>query len=365
MVAAIRRLAALAGCAASLRIGRAGARVPLRREAQPQSLAFQDLTKDRAGYDPIPETDYVKQYQADPALWPVEFFTIAYRRERAGETSLLVRRSSNGTAKYGSGSGVPVTRWVLSSAEPPAGYEISEPRKRFEASNYPEFPAGEESWSYSKVDLRADALNGEDPELEAFAEEVRRELILQLAQNEESDPWQASTRSLVRSILQQPNSRAAIQGSLRMSGIFARIRTGEVDATELARSVRILTMFPQMPDPMPLPTASPEELRAELARRRSALEDRHGRVFTHISTSNVSNTIHGVYLTLDATTLRGLDDAPAFDLFGATEIPREWVSLKKLGVLDAEGRVGSDDPKPTFISGFVVRQLVRDGVLSL
>ena len=38
--------------------------------------APQDLTKDRAGFAPIPEDDYVKQYEHNQALWPVEFFVI-------------------------------------------------------------------------------------------------------------------------------------------------------------------------------------------------------------------------------------------------------------------------------------------------
>ena len=63
-------------------------------------------------------------------------------------------------------------------------------------------------------------------------------------------------------------------------------------------------MFPQMPSPMPSPTATPEELKDEMATRAERMRqsgrdphtDRHGRVYTHISTPNVSNTIHGVYL---------------------------------------------------------------------
>ena len=66
----------------------------------------------------------------------------------------------------------------------------------------------------------------------------------------------------------------------------------------------------------------------------------------------------GVYLTLDATGL--LDDIPpALDLFGTKEVEREWVSLQDLKV-DA-----ADDPKPTFISGFIVRQLVAEGVIDV
>ena len=117
---------------------------------------------------------------------------------------------------------------------------------------------------------------------------------------------------------------------------------------------------------MPAPTATPDELRAEMASRAERMRqsgrdphtDRHGRVYTHISTPNVSNTIHGVYLTLDATGL--LDDIPpALDLFGTKEVEREWVSLRDLAVDAAE------DPKPTFISGFIVRQLVAEGVIDV
>ena len=94
--------------------------------------------------------------------------------------------------------------------------------------------------------------------------------------------------------------------------------------------------------------------------------DRHGRTFTHKSTSNVSNTIHGLYLTLDATELSGLDEVPALDLFGTRESKREWVSLQDLKVLDSDGKtISTEDTKPTFISGFIVRQLVRDGVIRL
>ena len=87
------------------------------------------------------------------------------------------------------------------------------------------------------------------------------------------------------------------------------------DAAGLAETVRTYTMFPQMPSPMPAPTATPTSCggdtpRAERMRQsgRDPHVDQHGRVYTHISTPNVSNTIHGVYLTLDATGL--LDDIP-------------------------------------------------------
>ena len=87
----------------------------------------QDLTKDNLGFVPIPPSDYIKKYQASPELWPVEFFVIAYRhinnvtqkkttsstqlpqQQHEGRkiTQILVRKSANGTSKYGVGSGVP------------------------------------------------------------------------------------------------------------------------------------------------------------------------------------------------------------------------------------------------------------------
>jgi hypothetical protein len=57
---------------------------------------------------------------------------------------------------------------------------------------------------------------------------------------------------------------------------------------------------------------------------------------------------------------------PALDLFGTKAIKREWKSLKELKVLDSEGgSIGTEDPKPTFISSFIVRQLVKDGVIDI
>ena len=324
------------------------------------SWAPQDLTKDRAGFAPIPDNDYVKKYERNQALWPVEFFVIVYRRIRDGTAEVLVRRSANGTSKYGVGTGAPATRWILSSQEAPRGY--SKNGMIFAASNFPEFEA-DEDWSYDKIDIRADAFAGEDPELEAFAGEIRDGLRAELAARAGSS-WEQSTLSVVRSVLEKPNSLAAIQGTLRMSGAFAQKATR--NAADLAKSVRIYTMFPQMPSPMPSPAATPDELREEMESRAERMRqsgrdphvDQHGRVYTHISTPNVSNTIHGVYLVLDATGL--LDDIPpALDLFGTKEVEREWVSLQDLKVDAAE------DPKPTFISGFIVRQLVAEGVIDV
>ena len=327
----------------------------------PASWKPQDLTRDNPGFAPIPDNDYVKQYEHNQALWPVEFFVIVYRRIRDGTAEVLVRRSANGTSKYGVGTGAPATRWILSSQEAPVGYVKN--GMSFAASNFPEFE-GDVDWSYDKIDIREDAFAGEDPELEAFAGEIRDGLIEHLAARAGSDAWEESTLAVVRSVLDKPNSLAAIQGTLRMSGAFAQKATR--NAADLAKSVRIYTMFPQMPSPMPAPTATPEVLREEMDTRAERMRqsgrdphvDQHGRVYTHISTPNVSNTIHGVYLTLDATGL--LDDIPpALDLFGTKEVAREWVSLQDLKVDAAE------DPKPTFISGFIVRQLVAEGVIDV
>ena len=381
----------------------------------------QDLTEDCPGFLPIPDDDYVKKYQRNPELWPVELFLIAYRRTRneqtqERETQLLVRASANGTSKWGVGTGVPATRWILSTQEkPPRGYRWSEvpgtaqqqPRRiSFEARSFPEFRRdGQQSWTYDKIDICEDAFNGpdaaefKDPELEAYAIEVRNglrtalseALAFSVCQLAELNSWEATRASVVKNVLDKANSLAAVQGTLRMSGLFARKSTGaSADATsvpryvslgkdapdpvKLVRSMRVYTMFPQMPDPMPLPSTPPEELQEEIKSRAARMaasgrdphQDPHGRRFTHISTSNPSNTIHGVYLTLDATGLPGLDEVPALDLFGTKEVKREWKSLQDLNVLDSDGRtISTVDTKPTFISGFIVRQLVAEGVIDI
>ena len=53
------------------------------------------------------------------------------------------------------------------------------------------------------------------------------------------------------------------------------------------------------------------------------------------------------------------------DVFGLQRKPREWKSLEELGVLDSNSHeIASHlDPKPTFISGLIVRQLVREQVI--
>ena len=370
-------------------------------ERQCVTWSPQDLTKKQPGFPPVPDDDYIKKYQKNPELWPVEFFLIAYRRTSDGKTEVLVRRSSNGTSKWGVGTGVPATRWMISTQEqPPRGYRRCAPPITFEASGFPEFPKdGSTSWTYDKIEIRGDAFSGQDAtafrdlELEEYAHAIREGLKAQLAEQVKdgatTDSWEAERLLAVRSTVDRANSRAAIQGTLRMSGLFSRRRVGAAgaegspryvslgkvapDPTKLVQSTRIFTMFPQMPDPIPLPSALPEELQLELATRDARMEARgrdphkdvHGRTYTHRSTPNVSNTIHGVYLILDATGMPELDDVPALDLFGAKEFGREWVSLQDLEVLDAEGAIGTVDTKPTFISGFIVRQLVKDGVIAV
>lgn len=394
--------------------------------------SLQDLTKDNPGFRKIPDDDYIKIYQENPELWPVEFFLIAYRRTKTDEaectdTQVLVRKSANGTSKYGVGTGVPATRWMLSSARPPRGYEWSNPSIRFEASKFPEFDKNQrqtEYWTYQKVDICEDAFHGghddddddafEDPALEKYSSTIRDHLSTELSatmQKIESkkgmSTWEGKRIAVVQKILDHPNSVAAIQGTLRMSGLFEKRRRnsggdnnegspnsaryvdlGErngPDPVKLAKSVQIYTMFPQMPDPMPLPSTPPEEFKKEIAGRYSRMveagrdphKDEYGRTFTHISTSNVSNTIHGVYFSLDLTDHLpeqkfGFDDngiaivPPALDLFGTKAINREWKSLEELKVLDSGGEgISKEDPKPTFISGFIVRQLVKDGVIDI
>jgi len=374
------------------------------------SWSPQDLTKDVPGFLPIPPDDYVKKYQAHPELWPVEFFVIVYRRilTNGGKisTQILVRESANGTSKWGLGTGVPATRWMLSTQQPPRGYQWFEPSITFEASHFPEFPktAQEKSWTYRKIDICEDAFNGpsstaaelKDPKLEEYANNIRIELRKQLAEmmkNKNLDSWEATRLSVVKDIVENTNSLAAIQGTLRMSGIFADDTTQEAnqryvslgkdapDPTQFVQSMRIYTMFPQMPDPMPAPTTPPDELQKEIASRDSVMEktgrdphkDKHGRKYTHKSTSNVSNTIHGVYFTLDATDLLGHDNdddsdrvPPALDLFGTKRIKREWKSLEDLKVLGLDGEtISTEDTKPTFISGFIARQLVEENVIDI
>jgi len=383
----------------------------------------QDLTKDSVGFLPIPDDDYVKKYQENPELWPVEFFLIAYRRARnkvtgKNETQILVRKSANGTSQYGVGTGVPATRWMIFSSSQeektiaPSGYKICKPNVTFEAQHFPEFSKSgpdssgshSRSWTYEKIEIREDAFNNPkfseliDAGLENHAKKIRDELKLklieQMKERENLDPFAFSITSVVKSIVDSTNSVAAIQGTLRMSGLFAprdedkstttsetfacpryvSLEESIADPSKLVQSMRIYTMFPQMPDPLPIPSTSAEELQEEIRSRESRMarsgrdphQDKFGRKFTHKSTSNVSNTIHGVYFTLDATNLEGLDDVPALDVFGTKKIEREWVSLENLKVLDSDGQsISTEDTKPTFISGFIVRQLVKENVIDL
>jgi hypothetical protein len=365
----------------------------------------QDLTQDIPGFLPIPNDDYVKKYQRNPELWPVEFFLITYRRIRKDNnktqrTQVLVRKSANGTSKYGVGTGVPATRWLLSTQDPPRGYTVSEPLVTFDASNFPEHPKGSsEDWTYTKIEIKEDAFNSphdsdvKDSELEEYARMIRDALKSQLDHETAKleslrSSWEESQVSVVRNVLDKASSVAAIQGALRMSGLFeckemstngstVCSRYIELDEnapkpTTLAQSMRIYTMFPQMPNPMPPPWTSAQDLQQEIATRQERMaqsgrdphQDAHGRTYTHISTSNVSNTIHGVYLTLDVTDMADLDEVNALDLFGTKRVKREWVSLEDLKVLASDGQsIGTEDPKSTFISGFIVRQLVKEGII--
>jgi hypothetical protein len=366
-----------------------------------------DLTKDNMNYAPIPDDDYIKKYQSNPELWPIEFFIIPYRRVKkvcndAYETKILVRKSANGTSKYGLGTGVPITRWMPSSQDdkPPKGYKVRHPKLTFDAKNFPEFPKDCENWTYSKIDIQEDAFHKddefEDSELEIFAKQIRVELkrelkerIIEHEKGSSSNLFELDTLSLVNSILEDDNSIAAIQGTLRMSGLFAKAKRSNedghacryisfedkaVDPQKLVKSMRIYTMFPQMPQPLPLPETLPEELQKEIINRPKIMEatgrdphqDKHGRKFTHISTSNVSNTIHGIYFPIDCSDLPDLDSVPAYDLFGTKGIEKEWVSLSNLDVLEDDDKtVSMNDTKPTFISGFIVRQLVKQGVVTI
>jgi hypothetical protein len=48
------------------------------------------------------------------------------------------------------------------------------------------------------------------------------------------------------------------------------------------------------------------------------------------------------------------------------KIKREWLSLEDLQSLDRSGKkVDTKDPKRTFISGFIDRQLVKEGVINI
>ena len=78
----------------------------------------------------------------------------------------------------------------------------------------------------------------------------------------------------------------------------------------------------------------------------------------------MSNTILGIYFTFDATGLPALDGVPALDLFGTVRVKRDWVSLQDLKVIGPDGStLLTEDTKPTFISGFIVRQLAKEGVI--
>ena len=95
--------------------------------------------------------------------------------------------------------------------------------------------------------------------------------------------------------------------------------------------------------------------------------DFNGKMYTHRSMSNTSNTIHGIYLTFNLSGVNGDNRTcmpPKCDLFGIKEIKREWVPLVDLEVLNDNGiflGIGTKDTKLMFISGFIVRKLAKEG----
>ena len=145
---------------------------------------------------------------------------------------------------------------MLSSAQPPRGYEWSNPSIRFEASKFPEFDKNQrhtKSWTYQKIDIHEDAFHGgqgddndndddddndnahaerlEDPALEKYASTIRdylrTELSATMQKNESTDgvsTWECRRIAVVQKILDHPKSVAAIQGTLRMSGLFEKRR---------------------------------------------------------------------------------------------------------------------------------------------
>ena len=359
---------------------RASGRPPLRLNRRING----DLTRDIPGSVAIPADDYIKKYQSDPdRLWPVEFFVVAYRRSPSAGVEVLVRSSANGTSKYGLGTGVPATRWIDSNSDPPRGYQISEGEATFRARDFPWSDGG---WSYTKIDIqdRAFARAGlDDPDLENVASILRDHLLVHFADSLRDgnlSDWDSSTVRTVISTLNKTSSISAIQGSLRMSGLFASKSEGRYESVtrgvrKIARAAKVVTMFPQMPYPhLPSPDTPAEDLRRELVTRQDRMRadgvdrhrDKYGRVYTHISTSNVSNTIHGVYLPIDVTdAMKGDETPPALDLFGTDEVERIWISLADLDVLNSDGSIKQDDPKSTFISGFVLRKMVEEGSIEL
>ncbi|KAH8089949.1 hypothetical protein JL720_6243 [Aureococcus anophagefferens] len=280
--------------------------------------------RDNAGCEPIPDDDYVKQYQRDPALWPVEFFIIVYRRGARGAEApcggpRTVRASGASAAAARDALGA-----VLQRAAARLRAVRRQPTRNFRSSV--------RGRSYDKIDVRADAFDGEDPELREFARWIRRGLRARAG-----------------------NRYAPLHALVPVEFVeSARLRHVSADARSAAAAVRD-GRGAARGDGEP---RGPHGGSGRDPRRRA-------RPRLRISTPNVSNTILGVYMTLDATGLRFVDDrVPAFDLFGTAEVEREWVSLEDLKVLKG-GVISAEDPKPTFISGFVVRQLVEDGVIDV
>ena len=101
------------------------------------------------------------------------------------------------------------------------------------------------------------SLDYDDPQLHAYAEQIRATLGQQLLRSNNDNnnsEWDATLRTILRHILDAPNSVTAIQGSLRMSGVLddgrRRPPTSELFDTMTSR---VYTMFPHMPDPLPPP----------------------------------------------------------------------------------------------------------------
>uniref|UniRef100_A0A7S1FS17 Uncharacterized protein n=1 Tax=Corethron hystrix TaxID=216773 RepID=A0A7S1FS17_9STRA len=326
-----------------------------------------DLTAEPPGLPPLPPDDLLRLYTSQPDLWPVELFAIMYRADADG-TLLSVRDASNGTAQWGLGSGVPAVRWAPSWHAPPTGYVRSDPPRQIEAQRFPTF-GGENSWTYDRIEATGEA--GGDPDLEAAAGRLRNALRDVLAAEQPRTPWDEARISAVRMALENECGLAAVRGTLRTTGLFGGGGAVTLDWEGMAARARVYALLPQMPSPLPHPNTSAEELRRELRDRPAVIEregrdphcDVHGRVYTHISTANVSNTIMAVYLCLDLTGWPETKELPALDAGGHQTGRREWKSLEDLKVLDVHGRIATEDPKQIFISGYVVRELVRENII--
>ena len=80
------------------------------------------------------------------------------------------------------------------------------------------------------------------------------------------------------------------------------------------------------------------------------------------------NTLNNLYGLVDSNPKEAqalilkLSDLMRYSIY---EGQNEWVSLEDLKVLDPGGSLGAEDTKPTFISGFIVRQLIKDGSIKI